>query len=292
MSQTVGIIGMGIMGQAMGHNVLKNGLGLTVYNRTSGPEASLVEAGAEKAATPAELTEKSDVIVVMLTGPEAIDALMFGDNGAADALKPGKTVINVSTVSPAYSRSLAERVEAQGADFVDAPVSGSQKPAQEGTLLFLAGGEEAVVKAAEPVLLTMGKKVIHCGAAGQGSMMKMSINLLLGAMMEGLAEMIHFGSKGGLSTEAMLDVVLSGQVSNPLFQFKEDMFKSGDFPAQFPLKHMAKDLKFVVDTAYDTGASAPAAHMLLQLFRKGVFKGLGDDDFAAVFNVLAEEQDQ
>jgi 3-hydroxyisobutyrate dehydrogenase-like beta-hydroxyacid dehydrogenase len=177
-------------------------------------------------------------------------------------------------------------LSASGIPLVDAPVSGSKKPAEDGTLIVLAGGEPEHVDRLTPLFETMGKKVVYCGGAGQGSMMKMMINLLLGLMMEGFAEVLHFGRQGGLSMEAMLDVILSGPLSCGLYQIKSGSIQSGDYPVSFPLKHITKDLKFVVDTAYETGASAPAAHTLLHLYRTGVGQGWGDLDFAAVAKVL------
>ncbi len=128
--------------------------------------------------------------------------------------------------------------------------------------------------------------MIYCGEAGQGSMMKMMINLLLGVMMEGLAEALNFGRKGGLDLEAMLETVLSGPLGCGLFQGKADMFRKGGYPVQFPFKHMTKDLKFVVDTAYETGAMVPAGHALLQVFRGGLNRNLGEMDVAAVMKAL------
>ncbi len=285
MTLKIGFIGMGIMGVPMARNLLKAGHALTVYNRSTEKCAPVAAAGAVVAASPLELTKASDVVIVMLTGPEAIDDLLFGEASAAEALD-GKIVVNMSTVSPAYSRELAANLDALGAAFVDAPVSGSKKPAEEGTLVILAGGEEKTISQVEPILLAMGKKVVRCGRAPNGSMMKMSINLLLGAMCEGLAEMIAFGEKGGLDRETMLNVVMAGPLKNGMFELKAPMFEKDEFPAQFPAKHMAKDLKFVVDTAYETGATAPAAHVLLQLYSKVVAMGLGDQDFAAVFKTL------
>ncbi len=286
MAKTVGFAGMGIMGVPMSLNLMKAGFPVIAYNRTAEKCAPVTAKGAGQADTPLELARKSDVLVLMLTGPQAIDACLFGDDGAAEALE-GKVVINMSTVSPAYSRELAANLEAVGASLVDAPVSGSKKPAEDGTLVILAGGDEKTIDDVEPILLGMGKKVVHCGPVPCGSMMKMSINLLLGALCEGLAEMINFGEKGGLDRKTMLDVVMSGPMRNALFELKVPMLESGEFPAQFPAKHMAKDLKFVVDTAYETGANAPSAHVLLQLYRKAVAMGLGDEDFAAVFKTLS-----
>ena len=157
-------------------------------------------------------------------------------------------------------------------------MSGTKKPAEEGTLVILAGGNRKRVEELEPLFLTMGKKVIYCGKTGQGSMMKMFINLLLGVMMEGFAEALNFGRLGGLDLEAMLDVVSSGAMNAPMFQVKAPNFRDKNYPPAFPLKHLAKDAKFVLDTAFELGAPVPAGQMLLHLYRLGVAQGWGDED--------------
>jgi 3-hydroxyisobutyrate dehydrogenase-like beta-hydroxyacid dehydrogenase len=167
-------------------------------------------------------------------------------------------------------------------------VSGSKKPAEEGSLIILAGGDKDLVDDLTPLFLSMGKKVVHCGPEGSGSMMKMTANLLLGMMMEGLCEALNFGEKGGLDKAAILDALLSGPMGCGLFKMKEEMLKSGDYPAQFPLKHMLKDIKFVSDTAFETGAATPGAHAVLLLYRQAMAHGFGDLDFSAVMKALQE----
>lgn len=284
----VGFLGLGIMGSAMAENVLKNEYPLTVYNRTRERTSILAELGATVAATPREVAEDSDVVVAMLTGPEAVYALLTGEDGAAHGMAEGKVFVNMSTISPAYAREIAAGLKPLGVRYVDAPVSGSKRPAEEGSLVILAGGADEDLDAVEPVLLTMGKKVVRCGGVGSGSLAKMGINLLLGTMMTGLAEMLEFTRKGGLPDDVMLDVVDSGPLANGLFGVKREMLTSGYYPAQFPLKHMAKDLKYVLDTAYDNGAAVPVGAVLQQLYAVGRAKGLGDKDFAAVAKVLAD----
>jgi len=284
MKPRVGFAGMGIMGKPMAANIAKAGYDVGVYNRSALQPDSVP--GLAILPTALELARERDVLLLMVTDPRALDAVLWGENGMAPALGQGKTVINMSTVSPAYTEEMARKIAATGADFIDAPVSGSKVPAQQGTLVILAGGSKPVVKALEPVLLTMGKKVVYCGEAPGGTMMKMAVNLLLAAMMGGLAEMLSFGQAGGLSREAMLNVVLGGPMSCELFKVKEQMLLHDTFLAQFPLKHMAKDLKFVIDTAYALNCPAPSAHANLQLFSQGLAKGLGELDFAAVLQVL------
>jgi 3-hydroxyisobutyrate dehydrogenase-like beta-hydroxyacid dehydrogenase len=282
----IGFMGMGIMGQAMAQNLLRHGFSLTVYNRTPARCAILKELGAKVAANPRELAGKSDVIIVMVTGPEAVYALLTGENGCARALDESKTFVNMSTVSPAYARELAHAIEPLGATYIDAPVSGSKKPAEEGQLVILAGGDKKRIKALEPVFLAMGKAVVNCGGVGQGSMMKMAVNMLLGTMMQGLAECTALARGGGLSLEALFAVLAAGPLQCGLFGLKEPMLKRRHYPAQFPLRHMLKDMRYVVDTVQDAGAYAPLAHAALNTYRAAASHGLGDADFAAVAELV------
>jgi 3-hydroxyisobutyrate dehydrogenase-like beta-hydroxyacid dehydrogenase len=284
MKLKVGFAGMGIMGKPMALNIAKAGHDVAIYNRTKPLPDSIP--GLTLLDTPLALAKERDILVIMVTGPQAIDAIIWGESGMAGALDQGKTVINMSTVPPEYTANLATKVAATGAVFIDAPVSGSKIPAQQGTLVILAGGPKNAVDAMEPLLLCMGKKVVYCGEPPMGTMMKMAVNLLLANMMCGLSEMLTFGRAGGLSMETMLQVVLGGPMACDLFKIKEPLLAQQKYLAQFPLKHMAKDLKFVTDTAYSLRCPAPSAFQNLQLFNQGMSKGLGELDFAAVIQVL------
>lgn len=284
MKLSVGFAGMGIMGKPMALNIAKAGHDVAVHNRTRPLPESVP--GLAVMDTARELARSRDILVIMVTGPEALEAVLWGEDGMGPELRQGKTVINMSSVPPAFSEGLARRVEATGAVFVDAPVSGSKIPAQQGTLVILAGGPRDAVHALEPLFLCMGKKVVYCGEAPKGSMMKMSVNLLLAAMMGGLAEMVSFGRAGGLDTGAMLEVALGGPLACDLYRMKKEMILQDNFLAQFPLKHMAKDIKFIADTACELRCPAPGAFANLQLYNQGMSKGLGELDFAAVLKVL------
>lgn len=286
MKQNIGFMGMGIMGVAMTANLLKAGFPVTVYNRNAEKARPLLGMGAKMASSPRALAESSDVVIAMVTGPQALQELLFSRDGATEAFTDGKVFINMSSVSPLFTKELAARLDSSGVTFIDAPVSGTKKPAEDGTLIVLAGGPQAKVEELEPLFLAMGKKVVYCGPAGQGSMMKMFINLLLGLMMEGFAEALNFGRMGGLDWEAMLDTVASGPLNCGLFQMKAPVLKEGQFPPAFPLKHMAKDAKFVADMAYELGAPVPAGHAILQAYSAGVAQGWGDLDISAVYKVM------
>ncbi|MEW6500367.1 MAG: NAD(P)-dependent oxidoreductase [Thermodesulfobacteriota bacterium] len=286
MAETIGFIGTGIMGQPMAANLLAKGYAVTVYNRSADKAKTLTEQGARAAATPKEVGQRAKVVILMLTGPEAINAILHGPDGLLAGMAKNGVVVNMSTVSPAYSKELAAQLNQQGLTFIDAPVSGSKKPAEEGALVILASGPQEVVTALEPVFLAMGKKVVSCGAAGNGSAMKMTVNLLLGAMMAGLSEAVAFGQQCGLDAETVLDTILAGPLGCGLYTLKAEMLRTDRFPAQFPLKHMDKDLGFVLETAAAHQAKVPLAETIHALYQQGMAMGLGDLDFAAVKKVL------
>jgi len=286
--EKIGFMGLGIMGQAMAANIAIGGYPLTVYNRTPKELPRLQSLGVQTAPTPKALAEASEVVIAMVTGPDAIENLLWGNDGAAQAFDRNKTFINMSSVSPWFTRDLGNRLAPSGVSFIDAPVSGSKKPAEDATLLILAGGAKNRVDTLTPLLGTMGKRVVYCGEIGQGSMMKMANNLLLTLMIEGLSETLNFGKKGGLSADALHDVILNGPLGCSIFQMKCQALAAASYDPNFPLKHATKDLKFVIDTAYEVGAPVPAGQTLLHLYSAGVNKGWGDLDVCAIMKVLED----
>ena len=186
MKLKVGFMGLGIMGAAMAANLRRAGYPVMVYNRTPGRADPLAALGAGVASSPKALGHATEVIILMVTGPEAIDALLWGPEGVAPELKAPKVLINMSSVSPQYTRKLAAALAPSGVTFIDAPVSGTKKPAEGRHPPHPGRRPEEKVAELTPLLSAMGKKVVYCGDAGQGAMMKMTINLLLGLMMAGL----------------------------------------------------------------------------------------------------------
>ncbi len=286
MEAKIGFMGLGTMGAPMAARILKADYPLMVYNRSAAKAEPLAQLGAGIASSPRALAKKAEIIIAMVTGPEALYELLWGEEGAAAAFSPGQVFINMSSVSPSFTREMGKQLAATGISFIDAPVYGTKKPAEEGTLVILAAGKEEKVKELEPLFLSLGKKVIFCGRAGQGSMMKMFINLLLGSMLTGFAESLNFGRLGGLELEAMLETVFSGAMNAPLFQIKAANFRDRNHPPAFALKHLTKDAKFILDTAYELGAPVPGGQTLLHLYRVGVAQGWGDEDVSAIIKVM------
>ncbi len=283
----VGFIGLGMMGDPMCRNLMAAGHDVTVYNRSREKMAPLVAAGAKGAASVTRLVEESEVVITMLSDPAAVREVAAGQGGIIFALSPGKTYIDMSTVSPESSREIAAMTRRMGADYLEAPVLGSRKPAAEKALVILAGGDAAVAKRMEPLLLAMGSKVVHLGDVGAAAHMKLIINQMLGTILCVFAEAALTGMAAGLSAERMLEVIQGSVVACPAVQAKgRDMLGSRAFAVQFPLKHAHKDLRLAVLAGDAAGVPTPvtaAAHQLFSIARE---RGFGEHDVSAVLRAL------
>jgi 3-hydroxyisobutyrate dehydrogenase/2-hydroxy-3-oxopropionate reductase len=222
----------------------------------------------------------------MVFGPEALHDVLQGDYGLCERLKPGCTVINMSTVSREATLATADAVEACGAVFIDAPVAGSKKPAEDGALTILAGGDKAVIDRMTPLLNTMGRIVIYCGPAGQGTAMKLFINLFLGTLMQSLAEGLCMGAKLGLGISDMLSVIENSAVACPLFKVKGAAIAGGDFSKNFSVDLIYKDLNLLLEAADTLGVPLPVASAAREAFSGARALGCGDEDMAAVIKVI------
>jgi 3-hydroxyisobutyrate dehydrogenase-like beta-hydroxyacid dehydrogenase len=277
----IGWIGLGHMGAPMAANLAKAGVPLTVYNRTS---RDLPGIKVPVAASAAEAARGADIVVTMVSDDAAEEAVLFGPGGVAEALAPGQVVVNMGTVSPKLAVSVAERLAKRGVAALDAPVSGSVKPATDATLVILVGGTAEALETARPMFELLGKRTVHFGGPGQGARAKLAINLMLGVVMQGLAEAVTFGEASGLDTAALLDAIGESALASPLVAIKLAAIREGNFAAAFPLKHMAKDLRLASDAA--AGATIPAAEVVRGSYELAVNDGLGDKDVIAILESL------
>lgn len=277
----IGWIGLGHMGAPMAANLAKAGVPLTVYNRTP---RDLPGIKVPVAASAAEAARGADIVVTMVSDDAAEEAVLFGPGGVAEALAPGQVVVNMGTVSPKLAVSVAERLAKRGVAVLDAPVSGSVKPATDATLVILVGGTAAALETARPMFELLGKRAVHFGGPGQGARAKLAINLMLGVVMQGLAEAVTFGEASGLDTAALLDAIGESALASPLVAIKLAAIREGNFAAAFPLKHMAKDLRLASDAA--AGATIPAAEVVRGSYELAVNDGLGDKDVIAILESL------
>lgn len=261
MSQpTVGLIGLGLMGRPMGHNLLKAGFPLVVWNRTASRAESLVAAGAQLASSPREVASASDVLITIVSDPPALEEVLWnsGDKSAFPALKNGAIYIDSSTVSPALARKIAAASASSGIRFLDAPVTGGTWGAEKGELVFMIGGDAATVEAARPVLSAMGKKLFHLGPNGAGQTIKLAMNSLLAVEVQAFAEALALVQRAGLPGEKLVEVMQSSMARAGILDIKAPSMLSGEFPPSFPLRLMHKDLGLALDLANQIGVALPA----------------------------------
>jgi 3-hydroxyisobutyrate dehydrogenase len=281
--QRLGWIGTGQMGELMAMNLLKAGYRIHVYNRTIEKTDSLVKAGAIRASSPKEIVEQSDISFVMLSEANAVKDVLTQEKGILEGIAPGKIIVDMSTISPEDSRAFARLVSEKGGIYLDAPVSGSVGPAKAGQLVILVGGEKAAMEICQPYFDVLGKETIHFGENGKGSAAKLSINLLLAIVGQGVGETLLLAEKAGLERGKVLEMISQSAMNTPLFAGKRDMYETGEFPAAFMLKLMAKDLGLIKDQADRLDVDLPLAEAAKDTYMSARENGEGDSDMAAVY---------
>jgi 3-hydroxyisobutyrate dehydrogenase len=281
----IGWIGLGNMGVPMATNLIKAGYEVSVYNRTKAKAEPLLSLGARLVDKPKDLFAECDVVFTMVSDDQAVKAVYTADDGILSGAAAGKIAVDMSTVSPATSRYLAETCRSAGVSFLDAPVSGSVQPAKEGKLIVMVGGEKSVFEQVKPLFDKLGKMALHLGENGAGSSAKLAINLLLGITGQGIAESVLFARQHGISTEDMLTIISESAVGTPLVRLKAAAILADEFPAAFALKHMAKDLRL----AQECGAAFPLAETAYSSYQSALREGLGDQDFMAIMRFLSDK---
>jgi 3-hydroxyisobutyrate dehydrogenase len=267
----VGFIGLGIMGEPMCRNVLSKGHDVIVYNRTRSKMGTLVAAGAKAAGSLAELVQRSEVVITMVADPAAVRDVVTAKTGLLCALTAGTTHIDMSTVSPETSREIAMLVRGTGADYLEAPVLGSREAAADGTLTILTGGDIDLSRRMEPLLLSMGSRVIHMGDTGMAAHMKLIVNQVAGTVLCAFAEAALAGMEAGLPAGKILEVI------------------ERVFTPNFPLKHACKDMRLAVETAMAAEVPSPVTQAAYDLFGKACDKGFGDRDISAVVRAITDK---
>ncbi|RBQ09923.1 NAD(P)-dependent oxidoreductase [Pedobacter miscanthi] len=273
----IGWIGLGNMGIPMAGQLVNADYKVTVYNRSKDKEASLKEMGASVAGTPKDLISEIDVLVLMVSDDAAIEQIFNSEDGLFSADISGKVIINMSTVSPAISKEMAALCRDKGAQYLDAPVSGSVKQAETAQLVVMVGGDETAFGQVKPILEKMGKMAVRLGDVGSGNGAKLAINSLLALYTQGLAETVLFANQQGIKTEDLLNLLNNGAIANVFTKIKGDAIIAGNYKPAFALKHIVKDLNL----AKAIGLDSPLAKTALNTFEAASFK-YGEEDLIAV----------
>jgi 3-hydroxyisobutyrate dehydrogenase-like beta-hydroxyacid dehydrogenase len=284
MAEKVGFIGLGIMGSLQAMNLAKAGVELTVFNRTrEKAQAWAQEHGGTVADSPKAVAEASDVVITMVVdGAQVTDMVEQALEGA----KPGTLFVDMSTIAPGTARALAERCAAEGHAFVDAPVTGSSPKARAGTLTIMVGGAEADIERARPLFEIMGEKIVVCGEAGQGQAVKVITQAITAVNCATLAQGLVLARQAGVNVDALLETMDGGSSDSTMRALKGKPMLEHDFTPLFKLAHMLKDVQLCLAEARTAGGSFPFAGLAAELYGAGMGRGLGDQDFAAVLEVI------
>jgi 2-hydroxy-3-oxopropionate reductase len=286
--ETVGFIGLGVMGAPMARNLLAAGFEVVAWNRSAGPLEELMAAGARAVDGPAAVAREADVVISIVKDDGAVREVLGGPDGAIGAARSGTLVIDMSTVSPAAARDLAEEAAAREIAFLDAPVSGGDVGARDGTLSIMVGGEAAAVERARPVFDVLGSRVTHVGAAGAGQVAKACNQVLVAVIFGGLAEALVLGSKLGVDPAAILDAVGGGMAANRIMEVRRDNFLGHDFTPGFKVDLHHKDLEIALGASGEVDAPLPLTAEVQQMFRQLRAAGFGEEDDSALLRVAEQ----
>jgi len=281
MKTSIGWIGLGTMGIPMSKRLLEAGYPLKVYNRTSGKETAFSEHPVTAVSSPAELIALTGIVIIMVSDDNAIREIFSGTSGLLSAKVKDKIIINMSTVSPEISREMAALCLGQGNHYLDAPVSGSVKQAETGTLVVMVGGEEEVFQQVKPVLDQLSKLTLRVGSTGAGNSAKLAVNALLAIMSQGLAEVVLFAESNGIIPDDLLNIINNSAMGNVYLKIKGDAILQNNYQAAFALKHIAKDLRL----ARQSGLKTPLGETILKTFQDAEAE-YGEEDIIAVIKKL------
>jgi 3-hydroxyisobutyrate dehydrogenase-like beta-hydroxyacid dehydrogenase len=284
----LGFVGLGVMGSGVARRLLAAGHELHGWNRTPEKAAALVAEGLVLEESPRAVAEQADVVFTMVTNVPALRAVAEGEDGIIAGLGPGKVWVDMTTAAPAVSRELAERVRETGADMVDAPVSGSVSTLEEGRLSIMVGGNEETFRRVEPILLDIGPKVSRVGDNGQALLLKIAINLSLHVQMVAFCEGLLLAEKDGIEREVALDVMLGSVIASPMLKYRAPFILDMPDEAWFNVNMMQKDMLLALEAGRQLDVPMPTTAIANELLTAARAMGLEHNDFAVVYEVLAE----
>ncbi len=283
---TVGFIGLGRMGKPMALNLLSAGFEVVVASRSRPPIDELVAAGAEEATSLADIARRAGVVCTCLPDVPASEAVYLGNGGLVANARGGQTLVETSTISPSLARHVAAAASERGAGYLDAPISGGVERARSATLTIMAGGAPEHFDAARPVLDALGSTAHHVGAAGQGSVVKLTNQLLVGIHTLAACEAFTFGTAAGAGGQQLLDVLASSWGASNMLTRNGPMLLSGDYGDLAPVRLLAKDLGLIEEAARELGVSLPLVQRTRGLFDEAMARGLGERDISAMVMLL------
>ena len=263
---TVGFIGLGIMGLPMTENLLKAGFPVVAWNRSSGRIDEAVALGAQAGASPADVAARADVTIVCVTATADVEAVVLGPQGAIEGVRPGTVLLDMSSISPDVTRDIAAQLKAKGVDMIDAPVSGGQWGAINGTLSIMAGGDAAVLERVRPIFEAMGQKITHCGPVGAGQTVKVCNQIVVSLNQLAVAESLMFCQKAGVDPGTMIEAIAAGAAGSWQLSTLGPKVVARDFAPGFKVSLQQKDLRIAMEEAETLGVPLAGASLVHQLY--------------------------
>ncbi len=284
--QRVGFVGIGLMGRQMGQRLLTAGFPLQIWNRSKEKAGELLAAGAQWGDSPAACARTADVVITMVTDSNASEEVICGSDGVLTGAHPGLILIDMASIAPEMSRSLAARAGARGVAMLDAPVTGNPKVAADGKLGIMVGGPKQAYDACVPVFQAMGVKIIHVGENGKGTTLKLINNLILGVAIEAVAEALVLAGKAGIDPVKVLEITSVGGARTGAMETRGARMIRHDFSPHFSANNMYKDLSQAMQLAGEVGAFLPATGIALEMLRAVKNQGRGELDSCSVMTII------
>ena len=284
--QRIGFIGLGLMGQPMSRRLLEAGHQLTVWNRTPEKAKALLAAGAAWRASPEAVAQASDVVITMVTDSAASEEVICGPGGVLEGTRPGLILIDMSSIAPEMSRSIAARARAKEVAMLDAPVTGAPRLAADGKLGIMVGGPKETFEACMSIFEKMAVKIVYAGGNGMGTTLKLVNNLILGVAIEAAAEALVLATKAGLDPQSVIEITSVGGARTGAMETRGPRMVRRDFTPHFSANNMYKDLSTALKLAEECGVSLPAASISREILRAARSQGKGDQDSCVVMTVL------
>lgn len=288
MSESIGFIGLGIMGKPMAHNLLKAGFPLVVQNRHQEITDEFLAAGARAGTRPRDIAASCDVVITMLPGPTQVEGVLVGPGGIIEGAHAGLVVIDMSTITPVVASTLAARLAEYGITLLDAPVSGGDAGAMAGTLSIMVGGDEETFKRCMPIFQALGKTIVHVGASGAGQVVKACNQIVVALVIEAVSEALVLGSKAGVDPAKILQVLGGGLAANRVMELRGASMLAHDFTPGGRVRFHHKDLGFALETARRYGVSLPVTALVDQMLASLEVRGHGDLDHSALLTYLED----
>lgn len=288
MAQSIGFIGLGIMGKPMSKNLLKAGYPLVVHSRSRGPVDEVVKAGARAASSPREVAAQADVLITMLPNSPDVEQVALGKDGILEGARPGLVFIDMSTISPIVSKRVGETLAGKGVKMLDAPVSGGEKGAIDAALSIMVGGDQATFDGVLPIFQAMGKTITRLGPLGMGGFTKLANQIIVAVNLTALAEALTLGKKAGLDRELLLTALGGGLAGSRCLEQKKPNYIAGTYNPGFKIDLHFKDLGLIMESARALGVPLPATAVVQELFSAMRVKGRGGLDHSGIITLLED----